>query len=177
MPEIISALCPTLCPPYPLSLPRCQVNPDIKRDKWEPEEDALLLELVKAYGVGRWAEIARQIDGRTDQQCMGRWRRHLDPSIRRVGGRWQCGWAGGVAPGRWELPLELVIANGIWGRNYMAADRWPHQPAVHRLHAALLKRAAGGWRIVAMPLTAAVAAKFDPHPSQIALCQAASGRA
>jgi hypothetical protein len=28
-----------------------QVNPDIKRDKWEPEEDALLLDLVKSYGV------------------------------------------------------------------------------------------------------------------------------
>jgi myb proto-oncogene protein len=61
-----------------------QVNPNIRRDKWTEEEDAKLIELVKTFGVGRWAEIARNCDGRTDQQCMGRWRRHLDPSIRRV---------------------------------------------------------------------------------------------
>lgn len=63
-----------------------QVNPNIRRDKWTAEEDAKLIELVKTFGVGRWAEIARNCDGRTDQQCMGRWRRHLDPNIRRVGG-------------------------------------------------------------------------------------------
>ncbi|KAF6262542.1 Homeodomain-like protein [Scenedesmus sp. NREL 46B-D3] len=60
-----------------------QVNPNIRRDKWTDDEDAKLIELVKTFGVGRWAEIARNCDGRTDQQCMGRWRRHLDPSIKR----------------------------------------------------------------------------------------------
>lgn len=64
-----------------------QVNPNIRRDKWTADEDAKLIELVKTFGVGRWAEIARNCDGRTDQQCMGRWRRHLDPSIRRVSRR------------------------------------------------------------------------------------------
>tara|TARA_B100001540_G_scaffold160685_1_gene142200 strand:+ start:283 stop:1407 length:1125 start_codon:yes stop_codon:yes gene_type:complete len=34
----------------------------------------------------RWAIIARSLDGRTDQQCMGRWRRHVDPSVAR--GNW-----------------------------------------------------------------------------------------
>jgi hypothetical protein len=63
-----------------------QVNPNIRRDKWTADEDAKLIELVKTFGVGRWAEIARNCDGRTDQQCMGRWRRHLDPNIRRVSG-------------------------------------------------------------------------------------------
>ncbi|WIA09263.1 hypothetical protein OEZ85_008671 [Tetradesmus obliquus] len=62
---------------------RHKVNPNIRRDKWTAEEDAKLIELVKTFGVGRWAEIARNCDGRTDQQCMGRWRRHLDPSIKR----------------------------------------------------------------------------------------------
>ena len=32
----------------------------------------------------RWADIARHVEGRTDQQCMGRWRRHLDPAIKRA---------------------------------------------------------------------------------------------
>lgn len=63
---------------------RHKVNPAIRRDKWSAEEDAQLIDLVKTFGIGRWAEIARHCDGRTDQQCMGRWRRHLDPSIRRV---------------------------------------------------------------------------------------------
>lgn len=40
------------------------------------------MRLVKTYGCA-WAEISRLMDGRTDQQCMGRWRRHLDPAIRR----------------------------------------------------------------------------------------------
>lgn len=38
--------------------------------------------MVETYGL-RWADIARHMDGRTDQQCMGRWRRHLDPRVRR----------------------------------------------------------------------------------------------
>ena len=58
------------------------MNPNIKKDKWSPEEDAKLTDLVEQYG-NRWADIARQLEGRTDQQCMGRWTRHLDPNISR----------------------------------------------------------------------------------------------
>ena len=65
---------------------RHRVNPDIKRDKWSGKEDALLVRLVEMYG-NQWALIARYVPGRTDQQCMGRWRRHLDPMIRRE--RWK----------------------------------------------------------------------------------------
>ena len=56
----------------------------IRKDKWEPAEDARLAALVAQHGAA-WAEIARSLVGRTDQQCMGRWRRHLDPAIRREG--------------------------------------------------------------------------------------------
>ena len=41
-----------------------------------------LAKLYEAHGQ-RWAEIARHLEGRTDQQCMGRWRRHLDPSVKK----------------------------------------------------------------------------------------------
>lgn len=41
-----------------------------------------LRRLVDKFG-NKWAEIARHMDGRTDQQCMGRWTRHLDPNISR----------------------------------------------------------------------------------------------
>ncbi len=59
-----------------------QVNPNIRKEKWTEVEDRALMRLVKTYGCA-WAEISRLMDGRTDQQCMGRWRRHLDPAIRR----------------------------------------------------------------------------------------------
>lgn len=58
------------------------MNPNIKKEKWTEEEDERLLELVGLHG-NAWAEISRQLEGRTDQQCMGRWRRHLDPVIKR----------------------------------------------------------------------------------------------
>jgi hypothetical protein len=62
---------------------RCvQVNPSIKKEKWTEDEDGRLAALVGEHG-NAWAEIARRMAGRTDQQCMGRWRRHLDPAIRR----------------------------------------------------------------------------------------------
>lgn len=65
-----------------LSVP-VQLNPDIVRDKWSNEEDSLLVQLVGELGH-HWASIARCVEGRTDQQCMGRWRRHLDPTIKKV---------------------------------------------------------------------------------------------
>lgn len=47
-----------------------------------PRTRAQLAKLYDVHGQ-KWAEIARHMAGRTDQQCMGRWRRHLDPSIKR----------------------------------------------------------------------------------------------
>mmetsp|Transcript_38293 Transcript_38293/g.97904 ORF Transcript_38293/g.97904 Transcript_38293/m.97904 type:complete len:580 (-) Transcript_38293:422-2161(-) len=61
---------------------RHKVNPNIRKEKWSEEEDRVLEALVAEIGP-RWADIARRCPGRTDQQCMGRWRRHLDPSIKR----------------------------------------------------------------------------------------------
>lgn len=61
---------------------RHKVNPNIRKEKWTEAEDRKLAEMYDVYGQ-KWAEIARHLEGRTDQQCMGRWRRHLDPSIRR----------------------------------------------------------------------------------------------
>mmetsp|Transcript_6633 Transcript_6633/g.24617 ORF Transcript_6633/g.24617 Transcript_6633/m.24617 type:complete len:437 (+) Transcript_6633:145-1455(+) len=61
---------------------RHKVNPDIKKEKWTPDEDRRLGELYDQFGP-KWADIARHMDGRTDQQCMGRWRRHLDPTVKK----------------------------------------------------------------------------------------------
>mmetsp|Transcript_5902 Transcript_5902/g.21530 ORF Transcript_5902/g.21530 Transcript_5902/m.21530 type:complete len:337 (-) Transcript_5902:92-1102(-) len=61
---------------------RHKVNPNIKKEKWTAQEDELLSRLYEEHGQ-RWAEIARHLEGRTDQQCMGRWRRHLDPTVKK----------------------------------------------------------------------------------------------
>jgi len=39
------------------------LNPDIRKDAWSPEEDALLIKLHSQIG-NRWAEIAKVLKGR-----------------------------------------------------------------------------------------------------------------
>ena len=43
---------------------RHRVNPNISREKWSDEEDRKLAALVETYG-NSWAEISRQLPGRT----------------------------------------------------------------------------------------------------------------
>ena len=109
---------------------RHKVNPDIKRDKWSKEEDTLLVQLVHQYG-NHWAQIARNVPGRTDQQCMGRWKRHLDPNIKRA---------------NWSLNEDIVlcalyfryhtqwsaIARGLDGRTpQQCRTRWQNLSQSH----------------------------------------------
>ena len=42
---------------------RHRVNPNIKREKWTPEEDRLLMRLVHQHGSA-WAEISRGLEVR-----------------------------------------------------------------------------------------------------------------
>lgn len=49
-------------------------NPKIKKGPFTPEEDFQLRMLVKRFGVGRWALLARAWNnGRTDEMCRFRW--------------------------------------------------------------------------------------------------------
>lgn len=51
------------------------ISPDLKRNvPWTVEEDALILRLRKNMGYNGWAEIARQLDGRTDNAVKRRYR-------------------------------------------------------------------------------------------------------
>ncbi|CEP18286.1 hypothetical protein [Parasitella parasitica] len=59
------------------------LNPVIKRQRWNTEEDALLKRAVYLYGAGNWTKIQRLIPGRTDMQCRERWVNILQPSVNR----------------------------------------------------------------------------------------------
>ena len=53
------------------------------RKPWHDTEDATLRALVNVLGVGRWADLARQMvpPDRTGKQCRERWHNHLSPSV------------------------------------------------------------------------------------------------
>ncbi|RKO99622.1 hypothetical protein CXG81DRAFT_1732, partial [Caulochytrium protostelioides] len=49
---------------------------------WTPAEDAALRAAVARIGVGNWVAVAQYIDGRTSQQCLTRYWKTLDASIK-----------------------------------------------------------------------------------------------
>ncbi|XP_029467818.1 snRNA-activating protein complex subunit 4 isoform X2 [Rhinatrema bivittatum] len=50
------------------------INQRLKKGKWSPEEEAKFVELVEKYGVGHWTKIASELPGRTDCQCLSKWK-------------------------------------------------------------------------------------------------------
>ena len=57
-----------------------------ERRNWTHEEDDALKEAVQIWGDKDWQKVAMCLSGRTGQQCLHRWLKTLEPSIRR--GRW-----------------------------------------------------------------------------------------
>ncbi|GAA5840052.1 hypothetical protein JCM9279_002260 [Rhodotorula babjevae] len=58
--------------------------PTLRRGRFSPAEDALVVAGVDAFGTDSdaWAAVARRLEGRTEVQCRERWVKSLDPRIR-----------------------------------------------------------------------------------------------
>lgn len=52
------------------------------KGRWSTSEDKALLEAVRNHGK-RWYEVAKDLPGRTDDQCAKRYKEAVDPSIRK----------------------------------------------------------------------------------------------
>jgi hypothetical protein len=65
------------------------LNPGINKGPWNEEEDQKLNDAVERYldpdhpNKFPWAEIAKEIPGRTSKQCQTHWRCTLNPNIRK----------------------------------------------------------------------------------------------
>jgi hypothetical protein len=53
--------------------------------KFSPEEDELLVSLVREYGVKDWIKVASLMGTRNPRQCRERYKNYLDPDLRRGG--------------------------------------------------------------------------------------------
>ncbi|XP_037495382.1 transcription factor MYB118 [Jatropha curcas] len=60
-----------------------QKKSHIIKGQWTPQEDRLLVQLVKHFGIKKWSHIAKLLDGRVGKQCRERWHNHLRPDIRK----------------------------------------------------------------------------------------------
>ncbi|TKY63231.1 Transcription factor MYB98 [Spatholobus suberectus] len=56
---------------------------NIIKGQWSAEEDRVLVQLVKRFGIKKWSQIARLLNGRVGKQCRERWHNHLRPNIRK----------------------------------------------------------------------------------------------
>ncbi|OHT14531.1 hypothetical protein TRFO_15051 [Tritrichomonas foetus] len=56
-------------------------SPTGSRQKFTPEEDNLLYELVKQYGTSNWKAVMRHMKGRSARQCRERFKYYLEPTL------------------------------------------------------------------------------------------------
>ncbi|GAV52711.1 hypothetical protein ZYGR_0AG07020 [Zygosaccharomyces rouxii] len=75
------------------------LDPNLKKGKWTPEEDAQLLKAYEAHGP-HWQSVSEGIPGRTEDQCAKRYIEVLGPSTE---GRLR----------KWTLEEDLSLVNKV----------------------------------------------------------------
>jgi hypothetical protein len=56
-------------------------------DRFTPDEDDCLYQLVDEFGINNWNEIVARMPGRNWRQCRDRWKHYLSVGWQRGGGR------------------------------------------------------------------------------------------
>jgi hypothetical protein len=112
--DAATADCMAVVVPTRASLPNDELDPIAvvspvrqTKNKWTPEEDAMLTEAVQRHGRS-WLPIAESIPGRTNRQCRSRWMRQLDPNNN--------------SKGEWtrEEDIMLIRAVEMLGKDFIA---------------------------------------------------------
>lgn len=74
----LSTFQPSLSPPSPPFMPASH-----RRGPWVPEEDQLLMQLVREQGPNNWVRISQHIHYRSPKQCRERFHQNLKPTLNR----------------------------------------------------------------------------------------------
>ncbi|XP_058091837.1 transcription factor MYB98-like [Magnolia sinica] len=62
---------------------KIQKKSHVVKGQWTLEEDKLLVHLVEQFGLRKWSQIAKMLNGRMGKQCRERWHNHLRPNIKK----------------------------------------------------------------------------------------------
>ena len=85
------------------------LNDGLLKTKWEPAEDARLLELFKKSGA-RWQCISQKLPGRTGTQCLQRYEYALIPTKKK---------------GRWEAEEDIRLEQAALGYTSESTSKLP----------------------------------------------------